>query len=50
MNRREIYARVPASSIKFREVLREIDRAIERLEVLEFEIKKEFERCAMIGV
>ncbi|MEM3069169.1 MAG: hypothetical protein QXH58_04595 [Nitrososphaerales archaeon] len=48
--RREIYARVSASSINFRKILSEIETAIERLEVLGYEVKKELEKCVAIGV
>jgi hypothetical protein len=41
---------VPASSIKLKEILREIESAIKQLEVLEYEVKREIKRCAMIGV
>jgi hypothetical protein len=50
LHRRDLCARVPTSSIKLKEILREIESAIKQLEVLEYEVKREFKRCAMIGV
>jgi len=47
---KRITAKMPTNFIKFREILREVETAIERLEVLEYEVKKELESCAMIGV
>lgn len=47
---KRITAKMPAGSTEFREILREVETAIERLEVLEYEIKKEIGKCAMIDV
>jgi hypothetical protein len=46
---KRITPKMPVNSINFREILREVETAIERLEVLEYEVKKELESCAMVG-